>query len=111
MDTQDSSKLREVPPLSQILGLVEGQLIMAKEKDSNGYDYSMKKHTIVELYDNYLIISRFPTGESTAAARTIDMRDVEAMIDNKELVPLMRDNKPAMARRVGIFKKKWAIDY
>lgn len=103
---ENTERLREIPPLSEILGLVEGQMVIYKSGGS--YHSDTDKYVISELYDNYLRI-RKPSGTTSYTYRDIDMKKVEAMMTDGTFVPLTKNKKPAMGKRSGIFNKEWYV--
>lgn len=101
----ESTKLRDIPPLSQILGLTEGQLVIYTGSDSYGYGKSTNKYVISKLYDNYLRITR-SNGDGYSYL-DVDMKDVEKLMEQGKFTPLTKNGKPAMGKRLGIFKRVW----
>jgi hypothetical protein len=101
----ESSKLREIPPLSKILGLTEGQLVIYSGSDSYGYGKNTDKYVISALYDNYLRITK--RNGTSYSYLDIDMKDVEKLIEQRKFTPLTKNGKPAMGKRLGIFNRVW----
>lgn len=98
--------LAEIPPLSQILGLTEGQLVIYGT--GSNYSSDADKYVISELYDNYLRLTR--RNGSGYTYRDIDMKKVESLMQEGWFTPLTKNNKPAMGRREGLFKRVWRVE-
>lgn len=96
---EEGTTLTAVPPLSKILGIVEGQLVVTVDS------YNKHIYVVYKLYDEYAILA------TPGATVHLNLRDVEKQIENKQLFLLEKDGKPALGvkRRVG-FRKEWHVE-
>lgn len=100
--TFKGTKLTEIPPLSQILGLQEGQIMLYK----NSYSGDMKKVIITELYDEHIIM------ENEKSTYKVDLKNFEKLVEEGYIIVLKKDKKPVLGKRIlfGLkYFRKWDI--
>jgi hypothetical protein len=95
---EEEIKLRDVPPLWKILGLIEGQMVIFTPRYGGP-----EKCVITELYDNYLTLRR----KEFISGYQINMKEVESMMNAGQFVPLTKNGVPVMGRRMFLFFGAW----
>jgi hypothetical protein len=97
---EEETTLTAVPPLSTILGMVEGQLVVITD------NYHKDIYVVYELYDDYAILN-----DSSSKVLHLNLREVEKKIENKQLFLLQKDGKPALGVKKTVkWKRRWYVE-